>query len=237
MPLVKADSILDLAMPALDESIVGQRLLGAAVDLSPRQQLAYDEAVRYAAEVDARERDYFERLPERIKTENHQVMADLAAGKLYLVNRVAGSTNVVHFANCTTIRHQIDRDVAHEFEIERGDVIEGSWHSGSGAGYVAKWPNLVTIDDVEALRAYRACQRCNPDTKERRKYAGVRNAPSKLTSVTRERIGREYETPEGEYLGVLDSYTVKADEVILHCSERDFAAPYDALVTMLPKGE
>ncbi|BDZ52762.1 hypothetical protein GCM10025867_50030 (plasmid) [Frondihabitans sucicola] len=197
MPLVKADSILDLAMPALDEAAVAMKYSGASIDLSPRQQLAFDDAVRYAAEIDAREREHFKQLPEQIKAENDQVMTDLAAGRLYLVNVVAGSTNVVHFANCRTIRHQVDRDIAHEFEIERGDAIEGSWHSGSGYDYVAKWPNLVTLAEVEDLRSYRACGLCNPDTKQRRKYAGARNAPSKITSVTQERIGREYETPEG----------------------------------------
>ncbi|WP_167045137.1 hypothetical protein [Salinibacterium sp. ZJ454] len=44
-----------------------------AFELSPRHQLAYDDAVRFAAEIDSRERAYYDQLPRQIAAESHQV--------------------------------------------------------------------------------------------------------------------------------------------------------------------
>jgi hypothetical protein len=204
-------------------------------ELSPRQQRAYDDAVQYAAEIDARERAYYEHLPAQIAEENARVVSDLNAGKLYLANATSDTARMIHFASCPTIRHQVDRDLSHQLEVELAETEEGSWHAGAGHDYVAKWPNLMTLDEVEQLLSYRACQRCNPDTKKRRKYAANNPKPSKLTSITPDRIGREYETAAGEYLGVLESYTVSQDIIVLHCSERDYRGTRESLVILLPK--
>jgi hypothetical protein len=205
------------------------------IDLTPRQQAAYDDAVRFAAEVDARERKHYASLPSRVAAENAQVLRDLAGGKLYLANEVGGG-QVVHFASCPSVRHQVDRDVAHELELVRDPAeVDRSWHSGLGYDTTAKWPNLMTLDEVEQLRAYRACQRCNPDTRERRKVALRQQVPSQLTSVGPQRIGRKYETPDGIFLGRLISYTVSAEAITLHCTKGDYAGAFDATVILLPK--
>ena len=236
MGIVKSPSVLAFEQQAREEAAMQLMAQGViSFEMTPRQRAAYDEAVRYAAEIDARERAHFEQLPERIVAENQRVLDDLNAGKLYLANETSDSAVVVHFASCAAVRHQVDRDVAHEFELAHAGELEGSWHSGSGYDYVAKWPNLMTLDEVEQLRAYRACQRCNPDTKERRKFAALNPKPSKLSSITIDRIGREYETVEGEPLGTLRSFTVSADGVTLHCSERDFAGGRDDLVVLRPR--
>ncbi len=234
--LTKSPEILAWEQRAREQSAMELMAQGVIkIELSPRQQQAYDDAVRFAAEIDAQERAYYEELPERIAAENQRVVADLNAGKLYLANETGSSAKMIHFASCPSIRHQVDRDVSHEIEIEHAEVTEGSWHAGPGHDFVAKWPNLMTLDEVEELRAYRACQRCNPDTKERRKFAAQNPKPSKLTSVTADRIGREYETVAGEYLGALESYTVSRDTIVLHCSERDYRGTRESLIIMLPK--
>ena len=208
---------------AREQSVMELIAKGAIkVELSPRQQLAYDDAVRFAAKIDADERSYYSRLPERIFAENRQVVEDLNAGKLYLANETSDGRHTIHFAACPSVRHQIDRDIAHAHELANGDQVVGSWHAGPGYDFVAKWPNLMTLQQVEQLRSYQAFRRCNPDTKQRRKYSSQTPKPSKITSVTPDRIGREYETVAGEYLGVLHSYTVTRDHIVLHCSERDY---------------
>jgi len=233
---MKSPEVLAKEQQAREQSAMELMAQGVITfELSPRQQLAYDDAVRFAAEVDARERAYYEQLPAQIAAENQRVMADLNSGKLYLANETGDSGRVIHFASCPSVRHQVDRDVSHEVEIEQAEEIVGSWHSGPGHDFVAKWPNLMTLEEVEQLPSYRACQRCNPDTKERRKLAARIPKPSKITSITPERIGREYETAAGEYLGVLESYTVSRDLIVLHCSERDYRGTRESLVTMLPK--
>lgn len=236
MPLKKSDAVLRMEHLAREQSAMELMAQGVITfEMTPRQQAAYDDAVRFAATIDARERQHYRELPARIAAENRQVMADLNAGKLYLVNSVGTSSPVVHFASCATVRHQVDRDVAHEMEQEQEGEIHGSWHSGTGFDGVAKWPNLLTLDEVEALRSYRACLRCNPDTKERRKTAARNPQPSKLTSVNADRIGREYETVTGEYLGMLRSYTVTKTEITLSCSEREHRGSHDSLIVMLPR--
>jgi len=236
MPIVRSPELVASQLRAQEQSALELMAAGVIkIDLTPRQQAAYDDAVRYAAEVDAREREHYAALPARIASENAQVLRDLAAGKLYLANNVGGG-RVIHFASCPSVRHQVDRDVAHELELVRDpDEVEGSWHSGSGYDTTAKWPNLMTLDEVEQLHTYRACQRCNPDTRERRKVKDRQPTPSKLTSVGPQRIGREYETPDGAFLGRLISYTVCADSITLHCTEGDYAGGFDATVTLLPK--
>ena len=236
MPLKKSDAVLRMEHLAREQSAMELMAQGVITfEMTPRQQAAYDDAVRFAATIDARERQHYRELPARIAAENRQVMADLNAGKLYLVNSVGTSSPVVHFASCATVRHQVDRDVAHEMEQDQVGEIHGSWHSGTGFDGVAKWPNLLTLDEVEALRSYRACLRCNPDTKERRKTAARNPQPSKLTSVNADRIGREYETVTGEYLGMLRSYTVTKTEITLSCSEREHRGRHDSLIVMLPR--
>ncbi|MBX3091599.1 MAG: hypothetical protein KF801_03715 [Cryobacterium sp.] len=236
MGLVKSQEVLAAEQRAREQSAMELMAQGAiTVNLSPRQQLAYDGAVRYASEIDARERAHYEQLPAQIVAENQRVIADLNAGKLYLANDRGDASRTIHFASCPSVRHQVDRDLAHRFELEHAGTVEGSWHTGPGNDYVAKWPNLMTLDEVEQLRAYRACQRCNPDTKERQKYVASSPKPSKLTSVTPEHIGREYQTLAGEYLGVLESYVVNRDLIVLHCSERDYRGTHDSLITLLPK--
>lgn len=222
-----------LEMSAID--LIAQGLI--TVPLSDRQQKAYDDAVRYAAEIDARERTYYDQLPARIVADNKRIAEELAAGRLYLANEHSdNAAPTVHFASCFSVRHQVDRDIAHVYdrEPEPGEP-NGSWHAGPGVDYVAKWPNLMTLDEIEQLRSYRACQLCNPDTKERKKTAAPRVKPSKLSSITIDRIGREYETTSGEYLGILESYTVSADLIVLHCAERDYRGVRDSLVVLLPK--
>lgn len=234
--LVKSPEILDLEQRAREEAAMELMAQGVITfQPSPRQQLAYDDAVRFAAELDAKERAYYEQLPAQIAAENQKIMADLNAGKLYLANDTGDGARVIHFASCPSVRHQIDRDISHELEIQLAGEIHGSWHAGPGHDFVAKWPDLMTLEQVEQLRSYRACQRCNPDTKERRKRAALNPKPSKITSITPERIGREYETTAGEYLGVLESYTVGRDIIVLHCSERDYRGTRESLVIMLPK--
>jgi hypothetical protein len=235
-----------LKSPQLQESLRSARELSAidliaqgliSVPLSARQQQAYDDAVRYAAEIDAKERKYYDQLPERIAADNKRVTDELNAGRLYLANEHSdNAAPTVHFASCFSVRHQVDRDIAHVYdrEPEPGEP-NGSWHAGPGVDYVAKWPNLMTLDEVERLSAYRACQLCNPDTKERKKTAVPKTKPSKLSSITIDRIGREYETTSGEYLGILESYTVSADIIVLHCAERDYRGVRDSLVVLLPK--
>lgn len=236
MGLLKSQEVLASEHRVREQSAMELMAQGViTINLSPRQQLAYDDAVRYASEIDARERAHYEQLPAQIVAENERVITNLNAGKLYLANDRGDSSRTIHFASCPSVRHQVDRDLAHRFELEHADTIEGSWHTGPGNDYVAKWPNLMTLEEVEQLRAYRACQRCNPDTKERRKYAALGPKPSKLTSITAERVGREYETLAGEYLGVLESYTVSRDLIVLHCSERDYHGTWDSLITLLPK--
>jgi hypothetical protein len=235
MPIVKSPELLASQLRAREQSALELMAAGVIkIDLTPRQQAAYDDAVNFAAEVDAREREHYASLPSRVAAENAQVLRDLAAGKLYLANEVGGG-RVVHFASCPSVRHQVDRDVAHELELVRDPAqVDGSWHSGSGYDTTAKWPNLMTLDEVEQLRVYRACRRCNPDTRERRKVALRQQALSKLTSVGPQRIGRMYETPDGTFLGRLISYTVSAEAVTLHCTEGDYAGGFDATVVLLP---
>ena len=236
MPIVKSPELVARQLQAQEQSALELMAAGVIkIDLTPRQQAAYDDAVRYATEIDARERAHYAALPARVAAENTQVLRDLAAGKLYLANEV-GSGRVIHFATCASVQHQVDRDVAHELELERDpDEVEGSWHSGSGYDTTAKWPELMTLDEVEQLPAYRACQRCNPGTRERRKVPDRRPAPSKLTSVGPQRIGRKYESPDGTSLGRLVSYTVCAESITLHCTEGDYAGGFDATVILLPK--
>jgi len=238
MPVAKSPQLVESLRLAREQSaieLIAQGLI--SVPLSARQQQAYDDAVRYAAEVDAREREYYDQLPERIAADNTRITEELNAGRLYLANEHGdGATPTIHFASCFSVRHQVDRDVAHEFDRQRDDgQPDGSWHAGPGVDYVAKWPNLLTLDEVEELRAYRACQLCNPDTKERKKTPAPKVKPSKLSSITIDRIGRHYETTSGEYLGILESYTVSADIIVLQCTERDYRGVRDSLVVLLPK--
>lgn len=237
MPLSKSPQLVESQRAAAEQSaveLIGQGLI--TVPLSARQQQAYDDAVRYAAEIDAREREYYEKLPARIAADNGQIIAALNAGRLYLANEHNdGSAPTIHFASCFSVRHQVDRDIAHEVDRAQAGESNGSWHAGPGVDFVAKWPNLMTLEEVEALRAYRACQSCNPDTKERKKTSAPTVKPSKLSSITIDRIGRQYETTSGEYLGMLESYTVSADLIVLHCTERDYRGVRDSLVVLLPK--
>jgi len=237
MPLIESPELAESQRAAREQSaieLIAQGLI--TVPLSARQQQAYDDAVRYAAEIDAREREYYEELPARIAADNRRITDALNAGRLYLANEHSdGAAPTIHFASCFSVRHQVDRDVAHEFDRKRDGEPNGSWHAGPGVDYVAKWPNLMTLEEVEALRSYRACQSCNPDTKERRKTPAPSIKPSKLSSITIDRIGRHYETTSGEYLGALDSYTVSADLIVLHCTERDYRGVRDSLVVLLPK--
>jgi hypothetical protein len=200
--VVKSSDLVETQLRAREQSALD--LMAAEVikiDLTPRQQAAYDDVVRFAAEVDAQECAHYDALPERVAAENVQVLRRLAAGKRYLADDVGGN-RTIYFASCISVRHQVDRDVAHELELARDpDEVEGSWHSGSGYDTTAKWPNLMTLDEVEQLPAYRACQRCNPDTRERWKTADRKPKPSKRTSVGPQRIGREYQTPDGTLLG------------------------------------
>jgi hypothetical protein len=237
MRLIKSPELVESQRAAREQSaieLIGQGLI--TVPLSARQQQAYDDAVLYAAEIDARERAYYEQLPARIAADNSRITDALNAGRLYLANEHNdGAAPTIHFASCFSVRHQVDRDIAHEFDRMRDGEPNGSWHAGSGVDYVAKWPNLMTLEEVEQLRSYRACQSCNPDTMERKKTPAPKTKPSKLSSITIDRIGRHYETTSGEYLGVLESYTVSADLIVLHCSERDYRGVRDSLVVLLPK--
>lgn len=233
--LVKTPSVLAREQLAREQSaseLMAQGII--SFEMTPRQQQAYDDAVRYAAEVDARQREHFEQLPAQIAEENRMVLAQLQEGRLYLANAVGGST-VIHFAACSSIRHQVDRDEAHQTELARRDQIAGSWHSGPGSNDVSKWPNLLTREEVEDLRSYKACQRCNPDTKERRKVAARAQRPSKLSSVGIDRIGREYETVEGEYLGELREISITADRVALRFPVREYSGSPDDEVVLLSR--
>lgn len=235
MRIIKSPELLASEQRARELSaidLIAQGLI--SVPLSARQQAAYDDAVRYAAEVDERERAHYDQLPAQIAAENLRVVADLNEGRLYLANDIGDGGPMIHFASCSSVRHQIDRDVAHKFELDAADTVRGSWHSGPGTEVVAKWPNLITLDEVEQLDAYRACQRCNPDTKERRKRRARVPKQSKLSSVTPARIGRDYATASGALLGTLMSYTVTPDRIELHCTEQDYHGDYEAPVILLP---
>jgi hypothetical protein len=234
--LIKSPEMLAMEQRAREQSAMELMAQGAiSFEMSPRQQAAYDDAVRFAAEVDERERAHYDQLPVQIAAENQRVMADLNAGRLYLANATGGGGQMIHFASCAAVRHQVDRDVAHAFDLEETGELEGSWHSGLGYHYVAKWPELMTLDEVEQLRAYRACQRCNPDTKERRKLAAANPKPSKLMALTVDRIGREYETVSGEYLGKLQSYTVSEDLIVMRCSVAEHRGAHESLVVLRPR--
>lgn len=238
MRVIKSPELLESERAAREQSaieLIAQGLI--TVPLSARQQQAYDDAVLYAAELDARERAYYEQLPARIVADNKRITDALNTGRLYLANGHGdGGTPTIHFASCFTVRHQMDRDIAHGFgRAADAEEPAGSWHASSSSDFVAKWPNLMTLDEVEALPSYRACQNCNPDTKERRKTPAPKIKPSKLSSINVDRIGRHYETASGEYLGSLESYTVTADLIVLHCTERDYRGTRDSLVVLLPK--
>jgi hypothetical protein len=77
-PELIASQQLAREMSAID--LIAQGLI--SVPLSERQQRAYDDAVRFAAEVDERERAHYEQLPARVGAENERVLADLKAGRL-----------------------------------------------------------------------------------------------------------------------------------------------------------
>jgi hypothetical protein len=62
----------------------------------------------------------------------------------------------------------------------------------------------MTLNEVEQRSAYRARQLCNPDVKERKKTAAPKIKPSKLSSITIDRIGREYETTSGVHALPID---------------------------------
>lgn len=237
MPLIKSPELLERQRIAREQSaieLIAQGLI--TVPLSPRQQQAYDDAVVYAAEIDARERKYYEELPAQIAEDNRRITDALNAGRLYLANdHGTGAAPTIHFASCFTIRHQVDRDAAHELDERRNGESDGSWHARSGAEYVAKWPNLMTLAEVEELRAYRACQNCNPDTRERKKTVTPQVRPSKLSSITIDRIGRRYETITGDQLGTLESFTVSAELIQLTCSERNHQGLPDSPVLLLPR--
>lgn len=211
-------------------------------DLSPRQRLAQREALGWAARIDSEEREHFRTLPRRIVDENARIVEQLNQGRVYVANPLSGSTmHVIHFATCPAIRHQIDRDIAHateialhEDEVARGKPY-GSWHAGTGHDPVAKWPQLMSQAEVESLRSYRRCGTCNPDTVHAEKRYTRPPTPSKITSVTHERIGREYETPGGEYLGELESILIERNHITLNCSERSYRGTAEALVVLLPK--
>ena len=237
MPLIKSPELLASERASREQSaieLIAQGLIG--VPLSARQQKAYDDAVLYAAQIEEEERQHYEQLPTQIAAENERVMSDLNAGRLYLANEHSGgAAPTIHFASCFSIRHQVDRDVAHELENLHDEGLEGSWHAGSSVGPVSKWPNLMTLREVEDLPAYRACRSCNPDTTERQKTATPKMKPSRLSSITVDRIGRRYETTSGEYLGVLESYTVGENLIELNCSDRNYQGSRDSLVVLLPK--
>ena len=162
MRVIKSPDLLERMRAAREQSaveLIAQGLI--TVPLSPRQQQAYDDTVRYAAEIDAREREYHEQLPTQIAADNERITSELDAGRLYLANEHGdGSTPTIHFASCFSIRHQVDRDVAHQFDQARDGESTGSWHAGPGVDYFAKWPNLMTLNEVEELQSYRACQSC-----------------------------------------------------------------------------
>lgn len=237
MPLIKSPEVIANQKAALEQSaieLIAQGLI--TVPLSARQQQAYDDAVLYAAEIDARERRYYEQLPAQIVADNRRITDALNAGRLYLANEHGdGAARTIHFASCFTIRHQVDRNAAHEYDRPRDGEADGSWHAGAGVDFVAKWPNLMTLEEVEGLPSYRACQNCNPDTKERKKTPVPKVKSSRLSSITIDRIGRHYETTSGEYLGALESYTVTANLIVLHCTERDYQGVRDSLVVLLPR--
>lgn len=172
---------------------------------SHRQQLAYDDAVEYAAELDAAESAHFAQLPGQIKKENDAIVRSLNEGRIFLANEIGEKSFIVHLASCRAVRHQIDRDLAHEAEFDREGKIEGSWH-GPGYDDVAKWPNLMTIEEIELMPAYRACKTCNPETAHRMKKrerpvkptalrsigASIRYRPRRVPGHSEELYGRRY---------------------------------------------
>lgn len=203
--------------------------------LSVREQLAYDDAVAYATKVDEAERAHYAALPDVVRREKQEIAAALDEGRIFVANPLGDSITRIHYASCGTIRHQIDRDIAHELEYEREGKVDGSWHAGSGVDYVSKWPQLVTIEQVEALPAYVACLTCNPPTLQRKKKRVHALKPTMLRSIGRSHLGREFETPAGEYLGTLSSYTVSEALIVLHCSGRDYRGTEETQVIMRPR--
>lgn len=191
-----------------------------------------DEYRRRSAEADVafmlaedqRAAEFQANLPILIAKQKAAIDAALAEGRTYVANKV-DYTFVIHRSNCFAIRHQMDRDEA----WTRYD------DDPRGASWSYDMPNLLTLDEVETLEKYRACQTCNPDTTRRIKKREHTLRPTSVENMARRHIGREFETIDGAPLGELIAFTIAAESVTLHFADGDRVDSECPEVVMLPR--
>jgi hypothetical protein len=180
--------------------------------------------VAFMVSQDQRAAEFRANLSLLIEEQKKEIDAALAAGKNLVANKV-DYTFVIHRSNCFAIRHQMDRDEA----WTRYD------DDPRGASWSYDMPNLLTLDEVEALDVYRACLTCNPDTTRRIKKREHSLRSTSVQNIARRHLGRNFETIDGEPLGELIAYTVSAESVTLRFASGDRMDSECPEVVMLPR--
>lgn len=189
-----------------------ERMQAASTRLADQED--YLRSMRYLTD-----QELLSQLRESIRAEKRVLYSWAATGEFFIIS-AAGK---IHLPNCPSMRRVIDRDAAWAPYLNHLDRVR-DWHGSDNAPAM---PNLLTRQQVEALRRYTACPVCAPTLNHPDKRPGVRGWTTlKAGSLKSHHFGTSFSLEDGTELGALIRITT-----VETIDGRDFAAEFDGQAT------